>query len=66
MPLILPLPNRIINVRRKTAKLLFWGKDIMTDILQELDGKAYTADIYKDYEIRLCRGDEYKLSLIHI
>ena len=40
MPLILPLPNRIINVRRKTAKLLFWGKDIMTDILQELDGKA--------------------------
>ena len=60
MPLILPLPNRIINVRRKTAKLLFWGKDIMTDILQELDGKAYTADIYKDYEIRLCRGDEYE------
>lgn len=32
----------------------------MLDILSELDGKEYTEEIYKDYDIRLCRENEYE------
>ena len=31
----------------------------MQDILSELEGKEYTEGIYKDYDIRFCREDEY-------
>ena len=31
----------------------------MNDILSELEGKDYTEGIYKDYDIRFCREDEY-------
>ena len=32
----------------------------MKDILEELDGKAYTAGIYNDYDIRLCLEEEHE------
>ena len=32
----------------------------MKDILEELNGKEYTAGIYEDYDIRMCREDEYE------
>ena len=32
----------------------------MHDILNELDGKEYTEGIYADYDIRLCRENEYE------
>lgn len=31
----------------------------MIDILSELEGKEYTEGIYRDYDIRFCREDEY-------
>ncbi len=32
----------------------------MKDVLEELNGKDYIEDLYRDYEIRVCTADEYK------